>query len=138
VETSAGGVIVRRSEAQPAVLLIRDPYGNWGLPKGHVEPDETPEQTAAREVAEETGLTELAVVGALPTIDWYFRDHGQLVHKFCHFFLMEWLAGEARPQVEEGIRECVWLAVEDAIRQISYANARDVLRAAAERIGTPP
>ena len=136
VETSAGGVIVRRCDGISRVLLIRDPYENWGLPKGHLEPDETPAEAAAREVAEETGLTGLAVLDALPTIDWYFRDHGQLVHKFCHFFLMESPTGEAQPQVDEGISACVWLAVEEAIRTVTYANAREVLRIASERLDT--
>lgn len=134
VETSAGGVIVRRQAGEPHVLLIRDPYANWGLPKGHLEPKETPAEAAAREVAEETGLTGLAILGPLPTIDWYFRDHGQLVHKFCHFFLMESLAGEPTPQVDEGISACVWLPVRDAIRSVTYANAREVLRIASERL----
>jgi len=127
---------VRRSDGISRVLLIRDPYENWGLPKGHLEPEETPAEAAAREVAEETGLTGLAVLGALPTIDWYFRDHGQLVHKFCHFFLMESPIGEAQPQVDEGISACIWLAVEEAIRTVTYANAREVLRIASERLET--
>ena len=76
------------------------------------------------------------MLDALPTIDWYFRDHGQLVHKFCHFFLMESPTGEAQPQVDEGISACVWLAVEEAIRTVTYANAREVLRIASERLDT--
>ncbi len=134
IETSAGGVIVRRQGGEPHVLLIRDPYANWGLPKGHLEPQETPAEAAAREVAEETGLTGLSILGPLPTIDWYFRDRGQLVHKFCHFFLMESVAGEPTPQADEGISACVWLPVRDAIRSVTYATAREVLRIASERL----
>jgi len=127
-------VIVRQSGGEPHILLIRDPYANWGLPKGHLEPKETPAEAATREVAEETGLTGLAILGSLPTIDWYFRDRGQLVHKFCHFFLMACAAGEPRPQVDEGISACVWLPVGDAIRTVTYANAREVLRIASSRL----
>ncbi len=134
IETSAGGVIVRRASGEPHILLIRDPYDNWGLPKGHLEPAETAAEAAAREVTEETGLSQLTILDALPTIDWYFRDHGQLVHKFCHFFLMESPAGEARPQVDEGISACIWLTVPDAIRTVTYANAREVLRIASARL----
>ncbi len=125
---------MRRNGGEPHFLLIRDPYANWGLPKGHLEPKETPAQAAAREVTEETGLTGLAILDSLPTIDWYFRDRGQLVHKFCHFFLMESAAGEARPQLDEGISACVWLPVGDAIRTVTYANAREVLRIASQRL----
>lgn len=134
IETSAGGVVVLRNGAEPRILLIRDPYDNWGLPKGHLEPRETAAQAAVREVAEETGLTELQIVAPLPTIDWYFRDHGQLVHKFCHFFLMECTCEDAHPQVDEGISACRWLPMDDAIVTVTYANAREVLRVAATRL----
>lgn len=115
-------------------LLIRDPYENWGLPKGHLEGRETPLEAALREVAEETGLSELRAAGELPTIDWYFRDQGVLIHKYCHFYLVEAPVGEPVPQAAEGITECVWLPAETAIETITYENAREVLRVAYERL----
>jgi 8-oxo-dGTP pyrophosphatase MutT (NUDIX family) len=132
VETSSGGVVFRRVNGGVEFLLIRDPYTNWGLPKGHIEGGETPEAAALREVEEETGLQELVVAAQLPTIDWYFRDRGKLVHKFCHFFLLECVGGEATPQLEEGITECIWQVSDLALETISYANARQVMEAAAE------
>lgn len=131
VETSSGGVVFRRGGAALDFLLIRDPYNNWGLPKGHIEGGETPAEAAMREVAEETGLIELTVVTQLPTIDWFFRDRGRLVHKFCHFFLVESVSGDPEPQLTEGITECVWRSADLAIDTVSYSNARDVMRAAA-------
>lgn len=131
VETSSGGVVFRRGNPGVEFLLIRDPYANWGLPKGHIEGGETPEAAALREVEEETGLAELAVVTQLPTIDWFFRDRGKLVHKFCHFFLLECVGGEATPQLDEGITECVWQPADSALRTVSYDNAREVMQAAA-------
>lgn len=130
VETSAGGVIYRRNAGSVHFLLIRDPYENWGLPKGHLESGESPEDAAMREVREETGLTHLAISAELPCIDWYFRDRGRLIHKFCHFFLVESREGAARPQIDEGISACIWLSLDDALRTITYDNAREVLRAA--------
>jgi 8-oxo-dGTP pyrophosphatase MutT (NUDIX family) len=124
-------VIYRRVGDDTVFLLIRDPYENWGLPKGHVEEGETPEQAGIREAAEETGL-QVSVLAELPTIDWYFRDHGQLVHKFCHFYLMESRAGDPNPQIAEGISQCVWLPFDDALRTLTYSNAREVLRIAAQ------
>lgn len=130
IETSAGGVVFRRDDAGLKFLLIRDPYENWGLPKGHLEGSETPLEAALREIAEETGLVELHAAGELPTIDWYFRDQGILIHKYCHFYLVESPAGEPAPQAAEGITACVWLPPNEAIRTITYENAREVLRVA--------
>ena len=71
-EVSAGGVVFRRLESGVSVLLIRDAYGHLGLPKGHLEADETSAAAAVREVQEETGLMSLRIVQSLRTIDWYF------------------------------------------------------------------
>lgn len=136
LETSSGGVVYRNYDGVHQFLLIRDPYDNWGLPKGHVEGGETPQEAAIREVTEETGLCELSVVEQLPTIDWYFKDHGHLVHKFCHFFLLQCAGGDATPQLEEGISECIWRTLEEALTTVTYANAREVLRIAGERVNS--
>lgn len=141
VETSAGGVIYRRQEGRVYVLLIRDAYQHWGFPKGHVEGAESAADAALREVEEETGLCHLRLGKRLRTIDWFFRFRGKLIHKFCHFYLIECPAGEPCPQREEGITECVWLPLEEAIASISYDNAREVLILAAECLkqeGLPP
>lgn len=135
IETSAGGVVFRRDHDGLRFLLIRDPYENWGLPKGHLEGKETPLEAALREVSEETGLTELRAAAELPTIDWYFRDQGILIHKYCHFYLIESPTGEPEPQEAEGITACVWLPPREAIRTITYENAREVLRIAHDTLG---
>jgi 8-oxo-dGTP pyrophosphatase MutT (NUDIX family) len=135
IERSSGGVVFRRNGEGLVFLLIRDPYDNWGLPKGHIEGDESPVDAAIREVAEETGLSDVAVVAELPTIDWYFRDRGRLVHKICHFYLIESAVGEPVPQQDEGITECIWRPFRSALELVTYDNARDVLRAAGEQLG---
>lgn len=134
-ETSAGGVVYRRLGEAIEFLLIRDPYGNWGLPKGHIEESETPRDAARREVLEETGLARVRVEHDLPCIDWFFRLRGRLIHKYCHFFLMLCDGGDARPREEEGISACVWLGYEEAVHTISYDNAREVLLAAGHILG---
>ena len=134
VETTAGGVIYRWFSGTPHILLIRDGYQNWGLPKGHLERGETPGGAALREAKEETGLQDLVLGPQLQTIDWYFRARGRLIHKFCHFFLIESRRGEAAPELGEGITACSWVPLPAAIEQISYENAREVVRRAAAKL----
>ena len=129
-ETSAGGVVYRVVDGSPVYLLIRDSYRNWGFPKGHVEDGELPDAAALREVSEETGLSDLVVRGLVQTIDWHFRFRGKLIHKICHFYLMETAESTTSPQRTEGITACRWLPFSEAEELISYANARDVLRRA--------
>ena len=125
---------MRRIDDTVHVLLIRDPYRNWGLPKGHVEDGEEAPEAALREVREETGLGELELGPALGTIDWYFRLDGRLVHKFCQFFAMVSERGSAVPQEDEGITECVWVPAPEAAARVTYDNARQIVREAVRRL----
>ena len=120
----------RVRDGEPVFLLIRDSYQNWGFPKGHLETDEPPDAAALREVREETGLEDVALDGAIDTIDWFFRFRGRLVHKVCHFYLMRSDTSDTTPQRAEGITACRWASFHDATQLVSYANARDVLRRA--------
>ncbi len=134
IEKSAGGVVIREVDGVPHVLVIRDPYRNWGLPKGHLEKGERSSDAALREVFEETGLSDLALGPELATIDWYFRARGKLVHKFCAFYLMRSEVGQPVPETGEGITECVWMPLAEAEMRITYDNAREVVQAAREAV----
>ncbi|MCC6928872.1 MAG: NUDIX hydrolase [Gemmatimonadaceae bacterium] len=133
-EVSAGGVVVRIEDGRPLFLIIRDSYRNWGFPKGHLEPGESADTAAMREVAEETGLPDLRLRGEIETIDWYFRFRGRLIHKVCHFYLMESATAVTFPQRDEGITACRWEPIDRATELVSYENARAVLKRAYERI----
>ncbi|MHB1223796.1 MAG: NUDIX hydrolase [Gemmatimonadaceae bacterium] len=137
-EISAGGVVVRMESTGPHFLLIRDSYRNWGFPKGHLEDGERADAAALREVSEETGLGMLTLLTELQAIDWWFRFRGRLIHKVCHFYLMRTEQAETRPQRTEGITACRWLPFEEAVRLISYDNAREVLRRAHAELGATP
>ncbi len=130
VEKSAGGVVVRMVEGLPHILVIRDPYLNWGLPKGHLENGERAPDAALREVAEETGLEDLRLGPELATIDWYFRSEDVQIHKFTTFFLMYSDEGEPVPEIDEGISECAWIPMHEAPLRITYDNAREVVKIA--------
>lgn len=138
IERSAGGVVVRSIDGVPHALVIRDPYQNWGLPKGHLETGEAAGEAALREVGEETGLDDLELGQQLATINWYFRAGNRLVHKFCAFYLMRSEAGEPVPEADEGITACVWLPLPEAEERITYDNARDVVRAARVAVDGAP
>lgn len=136
VERSAGGVVTRRGDAGgPDFLVIRDRYGHWGLPKGHLEAGEDPLAAALRECAEETGVHSLQPGPHLGTIDWRFRRRGRSIHKYCDFFLLTAPAGaEPRPQTAEGISQAVWLPADEAVQRIDYENTRRIAERAAAHL----
>lgn len=133
-ESSAGGVVFRYSEGRPLFLLIRDSYGKWGFPKGHLERGERADTAALREVMEETGLRSVSVLGAIATIEWHFRFRGALIHKNCQFYLMETGVETTKPQRSEGITACRWAPIAEARELVVYENAREVLHRAHEMV----
>ncbi len=127
IERSAGGVVVRALAGCWHALLIKDPYGKWSLPKGHMEGGESLREAAVREVEEETGIRPEVVGPRIDTVDWTFRDGDETIHKYCTFFLMRSRRGDAVPQSEEGITACMWLPVPDAASRVAYADTRNVV-----------
>ncbi len=137
LEVSAGGIVYRRTGVEPPrFLLIRDSYDNWGFPKGHLEDGESPADAARRETGEETGLGSLVLQGPIRVIDWHFRFRGHHIHKYCHFFLFESPNGDPCPQLDEGITDCQWRNLDEALDLLSYDNARGVLKRAGEMVRT--
>lgn len=127
---------MRELDGVPHVLVIRDPYKKWGLPKGHAEEGESAAETALREVGEETGLQDLRLGPELITIDWTFRAGGERIHKFATFFLMHSREGDPVPERSEGITAVKWLPLATAHRRISYQNAAEVVKAAQVRVSS--
>ena len=132
-EVSAGGVVVRHAGDAYEVCLVSDGR-HWGLPKGNVEPDETPEQAALREVAEETGIARggLAVIGELPPSEYVYRrrDSGRLIFKRVHQYLIAAPPGaDLEPQPEE-IAAAAWLTFAAAGARAGFADTRSALEAA--------
>lgn len=130
-EVSAGGVVFRRTAHGPEFALIKA-NGRWGFPKGNVEKDETPEATALREIAEETGLPghRLRIISQLPLVKYTFRWEGVLVLKTVHNYLVSLTAAAPfKPQLSE-IEAARWFAPAAARRALSFKNSRGTLDAA--------
>lgn len=122
--THAGGVVLRALEGPTECLLVRatPPPHDWVLPKGHIDPGETPEACARREVAEEAGVD--AAIDRLLGYDTYVTPQGK--HVSAVFFLMRY-AGAVEPLEE---RECRWFTVEAARQALAYDGARELVRLA--------
>jgi len=128
---SAGGVVLAELRPDAAVALVahRSVRGTlqWTLPKGAQEPGETVEQTALREVREETGL-EPELLGPLDTIDYWFvwAPERTRYHKFVHYFLMRAVGGDFSGRDQE-MEDAAWFEPAQARRQMSFANERRLL-----------
>lgn len=136
-EISAGGVVYRNRGDSIQVQLIQDRYGKITLPKGKMEAGETVEQTALREISEETGIGG-RIVKQLETITYqYTLPHLGLVDKEVHYYLVEAVSGELQAQVEE-IRGVEWLHPLYAWqqqKQSGYGNNDSVLQKALQSLG---
>jgi ADP-ribose pyrophosphatase YjhB (NUDIX family) len=125
-ETSAGGLVVEDGVfGQRAALIARhDRRGRlvWSLPKGHVEKGETPEITAVREVAEETGI-EGRVVAPLGVIDFWFVAEGRRIHKTVHHYLLLAQGGELSDEDIEVV-EVAWVPLEELAQRLAYDDER--------------
>lgn len=136
-EISAGGVVYRTNGTELQVQMIQDRYGKITLPKGKMEPGETIEQTALREILEETGI-EGTIIRPLETITYQFTLPGVgTVDKEVHYYLVEATGGKLQAQVEE-IRGVEWLHPLEAWHQqvqSGYGNNDSVLRKALEALG---
>ena len=123
-EKSCGAIVSRRTEAGREILLIRHVNGgHWAFPKGHVEKDETEEQTALREILEETGLTVTLDTG-FRTVVTYSPKRG--VMKDVVYFAAEVVGGAAQMQVEE-VSDMRWIALNDTDAYITYENDRNII-----------
>ncbi|KKF00428.1 NUDIX hydrolase [Mycolicibacterium obuense] len=138
-ETSAGGLVIDGldgpKESQVAALIGRtDRRGRmlWSLPKGHIERGETAEQTAIREVAEETGI-QGSVLAALGSIDYWFVTEGRRVHKTVHHYLMRFAGGELSDEDVE-VTEVAWVPLQELPKRLAYADERRLAEVADELI----
>ena len=138
-ETSAGGVVidVHEGAARIAIIARRNRAGRieWCLPKGHMEPGETLEEAAEREVAEETGI-EGRVLVTLGTVDYWFSTPQHRIHKRVHHYLLEATGGELSVEgdPDQEAIDAVWCPLTEAHRVLTFPNERRIAEVAWARL----
>jgi 8-oxo-dGTP pyrophosphatase MutT (NUDIX family) len=137
--TSAGGIVIRQHEERPQIVLgkrKRDRDGvTWSLPKGTPDGAETHEETALREVTEETGL-DVRIVAPAGAIQYFFVQSGKRIHKTVHYFLMEPVGGDLAGHDHE-FDEVRWFDLADAEQIMSFPTERDLVARALPTAGIP-
>ncbi|MDO9591991.1 MAG: NUDIX domain-containing protein [Erysipelotrichaceae bacterium] len=126
--TSAGGVVFHERR----VLVLKKINGDWVLPKGKIEQDETPEDAATREVFEETGI-EAKIINYLAETGYRFRNvwsHQELVEKRVHWYSMIAQSTSLVPLEEEGFVEARFVESNEIDRFLRYEDERDIVRKA--------
>ena len=131
--TSAGGIVVRYDSGQPWLVVgsrRRERDGRtWTLPKGTPNPGESREETALREVEEETGL-EVRITGPLDEIVYWFVQSGTRIHKTVHYFMMEPVGGDLARHDHE-FEEVRWITFGDAATMLTFETERILVARAA-------
>jgi 8-oxo-dGTP pyrophosphatase MutT (NUDIX family) len=122
-ETSYGGVVVRGDEV--LVIVPRGRRRVLGLPKGGMNPGESPRQTAAREVREETGIT-VTVGERLGEVEYTYRRGGRPIAKTVHFYLCTFEEGDTADHDHE-VDDALWMPLVDARRRLSYPGERRMI-----------
>jgi 8-oxo-dGTP pyrophosphatase MutT (NUDIX family) len=122
-ETSYGGVVVRGDEV--LVIVPRGRRRVLGLPKGGMNPGESPQQTAAREVREETGIT-VTVGERLGEVEYTYRRGGRPIAKTVHFYLCTFEEGDTADHDHE-VDDALWMPLADARRRLSYPGERRMI-----------
>jgi 8-oxo-dGTP pyrophosphatase MutT (NUDIX family) len=129
-EISAGGVVVRGEEVVVIVPTRRSADGSrvLALPKGHVDPGETPLQAAEREVREETGIVAEPICELGESRYWYRRD-GRTIGKSVAFFLFSYVEGDTGDHDDE-VEEARWIGLHEAQTQLTHSAEREMLELA--------
>ncbi len=126
-EHSVGIILFNKEQ----YLLLRYASGHWGYVKGNVEGKEEAEETARRELKEETGITTVFFVkGFLESEEYFYKKEGKTVHKRVEYFLGE--TQETEVTLSKEHKDFAWLSYQEAINRLSFAAGKELLRKAEE------
>ncbi len=132
--TAAGGLIVRESQEPELLLIFR--RGAWDLPKGKLDPGESVEECAVREVREEVGIEDLTVLGPAGTTLHGYPEGDRYLVKTTYWFFMRTPERAFSPEEREGIEQVRFVPWAEAQAMLGYATLRDlVARLSRNRIG---
>jgi bis(5'-nucleosidyl)-tetraphosphatase len=128
-ETSAGALVYKYNKDTNSLwyLVLKTASGYWDFPKGKLEDAETPQEAAQREVKEETGLDIVLDTGFEQSLSYYFKDkQGILISKTVTFFVAPAPTQQHVTLSYEHL-EHKWLTLQEALKQLTYNNARQLL-----------
>lgn len=129
LDKSFGAVALRRPKGEWEVLIVQPHWGFWGLPKGHPDPGETPQQTLERELFEETNLRVVRYLSArIFTEQYQFQHHKQRIDKTVYYYLVE-AEGVVALQENE-LKSYVWIPLVRSEERVTYPETKKVLLAA--------
>lgn len=136
-EPTAGGIIFRpnpKNGNEIQILLLQDSKGRWTIPKGHIEEGETPREAAKREIAEETGLTNVKVMDWVGKINFRYRRERSLVLMTTEIFLVEALGDSSKVKPEKWMTNLAWLSSQDALDKIEYEDIQKLILVSLNKI----
>jgi 8-oxo-dGTP pyrophosphatase MutT (NUDIX family) len=134
-EFSAGGVVM--NEANEIVVIVptrraADGSKVLALPKGHPDGEESSLEAALREVREEAGV-DAEVVDSLGEVRYWYQRGGRRIAKVVEFFLLRYVSGDVGDHDHE-VEQARWVPAEEAVKTLTYAGERDMVRRALSQV----
>ena len=133
-EISAGGIVYKKENNLVFILMIQtsgksaETKKAWTFPKGHIDGDEKPEETAVREVREETGIT-AKIVEKLGSIKYTFLWEGENIFKIVTWYLMEYVSGDPSGHDYE-VEEAKWIELSEVEPLLKYKTDKEIFEKA--------
>ena len=133
-EPTAGAVLYRVREGKLEILMIQDAYDRWTVPKGHIEPGETAQETAIREVGEEAGVKNVEPICWLGKIHFNYRREDTLVMMTTQIYLFKVLGDTDDIQKEDWMKGIAWFPYKKALKLAEYDDIQKLMSLGRKRL----